>query len=188
MVNVFRDVITFFGEIGVYDVVLPFLLVFTIIFAILEKAKILGTDEIDGVKYPKKNLDSMVAFVIAFLVVASSRLVAVINEAMANVVLLLLVIISFLMLIGTFYSEDEDVILEGGWRTAFMSVVLVAILLIFLYALGWLQEIWVYVVNNWNSELVGVVLLLALFIGFILWVTADSPGQKAIKKKALKED
>ena len=37
MANVFRDVIVFFGDIGIYDVVLPFLLVFTIIFAIFEK-------------------------------------------------------------------------------------------------------------------------------------------------------
>ncbi|RMF05577.1 hypothetical protein D6764_04355 [Candidatus Woesearchaeota archaeon] len=188
MPNIFRDVITFFGDIGIYDVVLPFLLVFTIVFAIFEKTKILGTDEIEGTKYPKKNLNSMVAFVIAFLVVASSRLVAVINEAMANIVLLMLIVVSFLVLIGVFYSEDEEVILEGPWRTAFMGVLLVAILLIFLYALGWLQDIWEYIVNNWDSELVGSIFLLLIFIGFIAWVTADSPSKKAAKRAALKND
>ena len=182
MANVFRDVIEFFGDIGIYDVVLPFLLIFTIIFAIFEKTRILGTDEIDGHKYPKKNLNSMVAFVIAFLVVASSRMVAVINEAMANIVLLVLIVVSFLLLIGIFYSEDEEVILEGPWRTAFMVVLLVAILLIFLYALGWLQDIWEYVVDNWQSEVVGSIILLLIFVGFIWWVTRDTPGQRASKK------
>ena len=40
MASAFRDVINFFGEIGLYDVVLPFLLVFAIVFAILEKTKV----------------------------------------------------------------------------------------------------------------------------------------------------
>ena len=36
----FRGVIDFLGKLGVYDVILPFLLIFTIVFAILEKTKI----------------------------------------------------------------------------------------------------------------------------------------------------
>ena len=38
-VSSFRSAIDFFGQVGVYDVILPFLLVFTIMFAILEKTK-----------------------------------------------------------------------------------------------------------------------------------------------------
>lgn len=182
MANIFRDVIIFFGDIGIYDVVLPFLLVFTIVFAIFEKSKILGTDEIDGQRYPKKNLNSMAAFVIAFLVVASSRLVAVINEAMANIVLLILIVVSFMLLIGIFYREDEDVVLDGPWRTAFMAVLLAAIVLIFLYALGWLQDIWDFVVNNLEGDIVGTVILLIIFVLFIWWVTRDSPEKRASRK------
>ena len=84
--NGFSGVISFFDKIGVYDIILPFLLVFTIVFAILEKTKILGTEKIGDREVTKKNLNSMVAFVMAFLVIASARLVAVINEVMANVV------------------------------------------------------------------------------------------------------
>jgi len=32
-------------DIGVVDVILPFILIFTIVFAVLEKTKILGEDE-----------------------------------------------------------------------------------------------------------------------------------------------
>ena len=66
--SVFRGVISFFGDIGLYDVVLPFLLVFTIVFAILEKTKVFGVEEIEGKKYTRKNLNAMASFVIAFLV------------------------------------------------------------------------------------------------------------------------
>ena len=36
----------FFGSGGIYDFFLPFLLIFTIIFAILEKVKLFGTFQI----------------------------------------------------------------------------------------------------------------------------------------------
>ena len=92
MASVFRNALDFFQEIGIYDVVLPFLLVFTIMFAILEKTKIFGFEDKEQ-KYTRKNLNSMVAFVTAFLVVASAKLVAIINETISNVVLLLLLAI-----------------------------------------------------------------------------------------------
>ncbi|MDP7506475.1 MAG: hypothetical protein QF362_03470, partial [Candidatus Woesearchaeota archaeon] len=57
--SAFREALIFFGEIGIYDVVLPFLLVFTIIFAILEKTKVFGMEEVDGVKVTRKNLNAI---------------------------------------------------------------------------------------------------------------------------------
>ena len=59
MVSNFRENLSFFETIGIFDVVLPFLLVFTIVFAILEKTKVFGTDDIGGVKYSKKNLNAI---------------------------------------------------------------------------------------------------------------------------------
>ena len=63
MVSPFREVIQFFDGIGLFDVVLPFLLVFTIVFAIFEKTKVLGTEEIEGHKYTKgRNLRNHKAY------------------------------------------------------------------------------------------------------------------------------
>ena len=39
--SVFRGALVFLDEIGIYDVVLPFLLVFAVVFAIFEKTKVL---------------------------------------------------------------------------------------------------------------------------------------------------
>lgn len=183
--TIFGGVLSFLQSFGFYDVVLPFLLVFTIVFAILEKTKILGTEEIKGVKYTKKNLNSIVAFVIAFLVVASTRLVAAINQIMANVVLLLLLSISFLLLIGSFFKEDEDVYLkEGPWRTLFMLIMFVGIVIIFLNAFGWLTTSWDWLVAHWQTNFVGTVVLLlfvALFMYYI--VQGGKPSQQAKKGK-----
>ncbi|MFC1728378.1 hypothetical protein ACFLZ7_02855 [Nanoarchaeota archaeon] len=181
----FRGVIEFFDRIGVYDVVLPFLLIFTIIFAVLEKTKIFGTEKIGKEEYTKKNLNAMISFVISFLVVASSKLVAVINEALANIVLLLLVSISFLLLIGSFFSHKEETYLEKGpWRNSFMVLMTLGVILVFMNALGWLKPFWEYLSSYWSGAAVGSIILVAFILIFMWFITGSSkPAKKEEEKK-----
>ncbi len=170
----FRAVIEFFGRIGLYDVVLPFILVFTIVFAIFEKTRVLGHEEHDGHRYPKKNLNSMAAFVIAFLVVASTRLVAIINQTASQVTILLMAIVLFLLLVGAFLKEGETSGLEGGWRSTFMIFSFIGIILIFLNAVGWLDDLWGAVSIGGNgTEAAGAVALLIIVIAFMVYTVRD---------------
>lgn len=172
--SMLRGIVEFFQDLGVYDIVLPFLLVFTIVFAILEKTRVLGMEEIAGKKYTKKNLNAIVSFVIAFLVIASTRLVSVINKALADIVLLLLLVIFFLTLVGAFFKEEGGVFLEkGGWRSLFMVIVFAGIVLIFLNALGWLSSFWIFLVNNYESRWVGSLILIILIILFMWYITKN---------------
>ena len=187
--TVFGNVIVFLEKLGVYDIILPFLLVFTVVYAIFERTRVFGTEEIEGVKYAKKNLNAMVAFVIAFLVIASSQLVAIINEGLSKVVLLLLIMISFLLLIGTFFSEGEEVILEGGWRTFFMVIMFIGVLLIFLSAIktvagkSWLSFIIDYLKVNFGSTGVSALILVIIIIIFMVYIVRDpTPLKKKIEK------
>ncbi len=178
--SVFREVIGFLNELGIYDVVLPFLLVFTIIFAILEKTRILGIEEIEGKKYTKKNLDALVAFVVAFLVVASTKLVAIINTALANVVLLLLLAVFFLLLVGSFAKEGERDFLQGGWKTVFMIIMFIGIVFIFLDALDWLSPFWRYLSRHWGTRWVASLIMIIVIIIFIWYITK---GEKSVPTK-----
>jgi hypothetical protein len=182
--TIFGGVISFLQSFGFYDVVLPFLLVFTIVFAILEKTRILGTEDIKGVKYTKKNLNSIVAFVLAFLVVASTKLVAAINEIMANVVLLLILSISFLLLIGSFFKQDEEVYLkEGPWRILFMLIMFFGIVITFLHSFGWFNIAWDWLVGHWQTNFVATVVLL-LFIALFMYyiIGGGKPSSEQPKK------
>ncbi len=181
--SVFRGAIEFFNELGIYDVVLPFLLVFTIVFAILDKTRILGTELIDGKKYPKKNINAIVAFVIAFFVVASTKLVAVINKSLANIVLLLLLVVFFMLLVGSFVKESEEpFFLEGGWKTLFMILLFIGIILIFLDALDWLSVIKNFFSQYANTQWLGSLILIVLIILFMLYVTkSERPSKKEEK-------
>ena len=55
------EFISSFQDAGVFDIVLPFLLVFAIVFAILEKSKVFGTD---ADKNPKTNINAIVLILI----------------------------------------------------------------------------------------------------------------------------
>ena len=180
MADGFRGVISLLDRLGVYDIVLPFLLVFTIVFAILEKTKIFGVEKQKDQELTKKNINAMVALIVAFLVVASTRLVAVINEVMANVVLLLILSISFLILVGSFHSDKPFSLENTGWAMFFMVLMFIGIVLIFLNALGWLQKIW-DVINDFEQDWAATLIFLVITIAFIVYVTYDFSGKKTMK-------
>ncbi|MBW2989798.1 hypothetical protein KY358_05780 [Candidatus Woesearchaeota archaeon] len=183
MATAFRNVIEFFGEIGLYDVVLPFLLVFTIVFAILEKTKVFGTEKINGQEYPKKNLDAITAFVIAFFVVASSKLVEIITTVSSYTVILLMLSVLFLLLVGSFMKEGERGFLQGSWNYFFMIMMFIGIVLIFIYSLGWWDVIWDFFRFETGGEVVGSVILLTILVLFIWYIVKDEPHKGGSPKK-----
>jgi len=183
--SAFRGVIEFFGRLGIYDVILPFLLVFTIVFAIFEKTKVLGTEEIDGRTYTKKNLNAIASFVIGFLVVASSNLVRIINQTASHVVILLFLAVFFLLLVGSFMEEGKGIFLEGGWKITFMVIMFVGIIVIFLNALQtdkgetWLNWLLRQLTENINSTAVGSIVLLIVVILFMYFAVKErKPAEK----------
>lgn len=186
--SVFRGAISFFDKLGIYDVVLPFLLVFTIMFAILEKTSIFGVVKAGGVEYSKKNLNAMVAFIVAFIVIASSKLVTAINESLGRIFLLLLISISFLLLIGSFYHHEEKVLLEGGWRKMFMVLMFIGVILIFMDSIkldsgeSWLEWLWTFLKGNWTANYAASVILIIVFILAILFITWERTPKESKKK------
>ena len=181
--TVFRGVVDFMAEIGVYDVILPFLLVFTIIFAILEKTKVLGVGKLkDGKEVTKKNLNSMVALVVSFLVIASTQLVAIISEVMANVVLLLILGICFLMLVGIFFGDKEFTFENfSGWTKFLMIFMFIGVVTIFLNALGWLEAIFGLFIY-WDTEWASPIIFLLIILGFVYFITKE-PSSESSKKE-----
>lgn len=186
--SVFRESIDFLVRLGIYDVVLPFILVFTIVFAILEKTKILGTEkDSKGVEYTKRNLNAMIAFVMSFLVVASTQLVSVINKTASQIFLVLLLVVCFLMLAGAFHAQsDKGFFLDSKahpfYYSIFMIIVFVSIIMIFLNALGWLDIIYNFAKDNWNKSYIAAVIFIIVVIGFMSYVMQD-PKKSAPEKK-----
>lgn len=183
--------IAFMAKIGVYDVVLPFILVFTLFFAFLEKSQVLGIEVVKDSKgaehrFTRKNLNAIIAFSAAFFVVASAQLVRIISEVIANTVILVVTGLMFMLAVGITHTGNEEFSLDSmgkGWKLAFWIVSAVGIVLILFNALGWLDAIYNFLLRSWDSAGVATILMVLVFVGFMVWVTKPQKGDSGEKTK-----
>ncbi len=85
---------------GVYDYVLPFLLVFAILFAILEKLKVFGED--------KTNVNLVISLISGLILMSRPEVIMVINNFIPKVSLFVIVIMMFLVVAGMFGAKTGD--------------------------------------------------------------------------------
>jgi len=176
MASVLGNTIEFFTRFGMFDVVLPFLLVFTIVFAILEKTKVLGEED----KKPRRNLNSMVAFVVGLIFVSVIRLVEIINQALPEIALVLIISVSLLMIVGLFWGSTE-VKLEKDWQKGLVFIVAFFVVLgIFFNAIGWWDNIINYVDLHWAETVIPTLVFFIVIIAAIFYIVG---GKKEDKKK-----
>jgi len=180
MASALGNIVEFLKDFGFFDVILPFLLVFTIVFGILEKTRIFGTEKVGGEEYPKKNLNSMVAFVIAFFVVAAKEIVTSLQVSLPMVALVLVILLSFMMLAGSFMGDKTFTFENSKWAIFLTLVAFIAVLLIFFNSFGWLDPIIGFVLANPGTVVVPTVLVVVV-VGTIIYVVGGgkpSGGKK----------
>lgn len=172
-VTVFEGIISFMRSLGFFKVVLPFLLTFALVYAILDKTMVLGVEH--GTKdEPKRSLNAIIAFCVALFVVGSTRVVALINEALANIVVVILLLVFFLATVSVFMKDGGTFDFTKEHKWVFVSLVVavfIVFLLIFLAAIGWLEPTWNWLRANWNEDYVATIIFLigiSVFIGFLV--------------------
>lgn len=179
----------FLEDFGLFSVVLPFIFVFAIVFAILEKTMVLGSEGKKDDPKPKASIDAMVSFVIALFVVAATNVVGIIRESLPMVVLVLVVIISFMLLAGSFMGSGEFSFRQSKFWKIFLTVIMFfSVILIFLNAIktengiSWLKYAWMYMTQNWaTGPIVSGLVFLVVIVGaiyFIVGVPKSIPGEE----------
>jgi hypothetical protein len=165
-------------RVGFVDVLLPFLLVFTVIFAILDKTKIMG----EG----KRNMNVAIALIFALIVViphvtgnfpAGYDPVLIINAALPSVSLVVIAVIALMILIGVFAHDRVMLgVTAPGWIGVLSVVTLV---FIFGSSAGW----WTSGVMDWldsifGSDILAIVIMLLVFGIIIAFVTGGGETEK----------
>ena len=164
---------------GFLDVVLPFILVFTIVFAALQKTRILGEN--------KRQFNVIVALVMGASVIFPHITgaytgwigfdpVDVINSSLPQVSIILVAIIMVLLIIGVFGNEvDFAGTSLSGW---IVLASFIAVALIFGSSTGWFNlPNWLYFLTN--PEFESLVVMILVF-GIIIWfVTKDDSHKPA---------
>lgn len=163
----FFSVIASWQEIGVYGVLLPFLLIFTLTFAILQKTKILGDKH--------KNLNIIVSFVLGLLFLQNVYLVESIQIFLPKIAYALLFFLMFLLLIGVF-TGSADTFKKWTW----VAVVLAVLALLWAsssdYTGGFLD--W------WrDSPELSQFIWIGLIVGGLIWLVQQDSGSEKGKDK-----
>ena len=168
-----------FERIGLLDAIIPFLLIFTIVFAALEKSGLFGRG--------KRKINAVVAFAMALTVVVphlTNRyppgydVVVIINSVIPQVVIVFVAIILFLVLIGIFGGEVK----WGSGLSGLATIVsLIAIIVIFMRSIGTISQFprWAVWLDNPDIQaLVVIILVFGLIVGFV----TKEPGGPGMAK------
>ena len=164
-------------QFGLLDAVLPFILIFAVIFTVLRKSGALGD---------KKNIHMLVALVISLLVVMPHVLgtyppgqdvVNIINTALPNVSLVIVIIVAALILVGIFIPNFT----MGGGIGGFMAIAsLVVVIYIFGVSGGWWGSSSLGFLSNPDLQVPIVIVL--VFAMVIYMITSESPFENIFGK------
>jgi hypothetical protein len=187
----FEGLIHTMEQWGVFEVLLPFILIFTIVFAILEKTKVLGSTAHQTKKY-----GSVVALVVALSVVFShfygvaflggKTIVQVINESLAGVGLLLVAIVMMLLTIGLWTGKTPDGSKGVGvWFTLISALVVLGIFLTSMGTFTHTHWIWAFL----NSDIMPLIVAILVFGLIVKFIAADEKpkNERVSASKGLKE-
>jgi hypothetical protein len=191
--GVFGQGILKLQEMGVLDVILPFILIFTIVFAVLQKTKILGDDG-TAEKHPKKNFNAVIALVMALAVIIphvsgmypspESDVVNIINQALPNISIVLVAVIMMLLMVGVFGGEVSFAKSSlMGWAVGFA---ILATVYIFGSAAEWWQlPGWLNFLQDSDTQALVVILL--VFGAMIAFITSDGSKKDNTKPTFLEQ-
>lgn len=116
------------NEFGFFTVMLPFLLVFSIIYGVLERTKIFGDR--------KHDINAVIAFSIGLIVIATTWVVGALTDFLPFVGFFAVVVVVFLMLVTMFYGEVADLYKSKTLKVMGPAVVVVAIAMTITYIFG----------------------------------------------------
>ncbi|MCF7866078.1 hypothetical protein K9L67_00555 [Candidatus Woesearchaeota archaeon] len=175
------------------DALLPFALIFTIVYSVLQKTKILGTED-DG-KTPKKNFNVVLSLIMSMAVVIPHitraypnqwDVVTIINNFIPNVALVAVVVIMLLLILGL-SGKPADFTKEGlGGGFTLFGIIIIGI--IFLAAADVFNRAffprWLYFIYDQNFQaLIVTLIVFGLIIGYI---TKDEKKDKDKGENILK--
>ena len=173
----FEDIILDLEYWGLSEVLLPFLLIFTLIFAVLSKSKLLGEE--------KKNINLIISLIIALMVVIPHvtgdyplgfDAVEIINMALPSVSVILVAIVAVFILIGVWGVETE-------WSGAMSGIITIVAFLVVAYIFGSSAGWWEGGLFNWLDDDTTSILIIIIIFGLIIGFVTRDPGTKTAHTK-----
>lgn len=151
----------------VTQLVLPFLLVFTLIFAILEKTKILGEE--------KRQIDAIIAFVIGLIFISFTKYVGLTTNIMGIMAVVAVILLVF-MLLFAFASGEKEFKMPSALKVTFGILIALVLIISLLVFTGYWDKI-ISSVTAGSGVVANVVFIVIIVaaVAIVLW----SGGKKS---------
>ncbi len=152
MVFTIADILNQWQQIGVFNIMFPWLLIFGVVFGILNTTRVFGKH---------KGIYALIAIVIAFLSLQSNYLGDFLTELAPRLGVGITVILTMLILVGLFIPDDERRYWLWGLGAIGAVIALIVIMRSFdTVSWGWGSGYW----DQYVGYIVGAVLLVGLII------------------------
>ncbi len=161
MVYSIQDLLLQWESMGVFDYVLPFLLIFAIVFGILSYMRIFGEN---------RSVNVIIALVIGVLSLRIGLLQAFITELFPRLGVGLAIILAVMLLVGMFIAKDEKRYWMWGLG-AIGAIIAIVIISNSFSELGLLDY-------YGSSEMVGWIIGAVLLLGVIIAVAASGAQRR----------
>lgn len=143
------------------QIIFVFILLFTLIFGILQKIKLFGEN--------KKQIDALISLAAALLTTSVAYALDVIRQLVPFMAVGLVIILVFVLLIGMFW-HDKDGFKPADWmKYMVFGIVFIALVIAVMYFTGawsYLGEIW----RDESSNAIGNIVTALIVIGVIVLV------------------
>jgi len=131
------------ADMDIFFYVLPFLLIFALVFGILEKANILGAKKADGTS-DNRNVNAVIALAVGLLAIQFDQVPIFFSVIFPKLGIALSILLAALILVGLFVDLNRP----GGPALIFFGLGAIAFIILVLYSFqdyswwqgGWWQE------------------------------------------------
>ncbi|MEM1688245.1 MAG: hypothetical protein QXM04_02565 [Nanopusillaceae archaeon] len=182
-------IISILERFGFFDIILPFILIYAVIYGILAKTQILGNPFDQDIAKAKfvRSLISLISLSIAFLTVGAINVITKLKILIPHIVLYLLSIFLLIISVAAFYLPLEKVD-ESEYRKYRKFILIVSIII---FSILTLSSLGIIVIGSIEEGIVGliqseifvlIVILLIIFL-VIYWLTRGEIVEKETKQK-----
>ncbi|MFP3256727.1 MAG: hypothetical protein RXO36_02875 [Candidatus Nanopusillus acidilobi] len=187
----YDTLITLLNNLGFFNVILPFLLVYAIMYGILSKYKILGDPFAEGDKgKTTRSLISIVSAATGFFIVASSNVVLSLKTLIPYIVLFLLTVFFLILAISPFLQKEEksgEIQIGNRTRTILLASTIIIFTLMVIFILGLYNYINLSLASTVISSsqtFIETIVVLAIMLGIAYWAVKPEKGQQSQPPKS----
>ena len=152
------------------DYILPFLLVFTLTFAVLDKTKLLG----EG----KRQINAIISLVIGLILIAFPYAQGVIVKLIPFLAVALVILFVFMLMYGFAMGKKEGDVLDKGVKIALGIIVGLAVIVAVLWATGAWDKVYNTLIGGSSSSQIWMNILLIAIIGGAMAIVLSTGGKK----------